>query len=124
MLGMSRRTMTQFVILEHTKNRQIHWDFMTEKGETLETWRLDLPPDNLPGCNCNAVKIFDHPLKFLSYEGPVNQGAGMVKSAESGTYVLLEESHNSRRLELKGKILKCQCTLTHIEAERWEISFS
>lgn len=121
---MSRRNMKQFVILEHTKNRQVHWDFMIEKGETLETWRLDLPPDKLPGCNCNAVKIFDHPLKFLSYEGPVNQGAAMVKSVESGTYVLLEESHNSRQLELKGKILKGQCTLTQIEADRWEISFS
>ncbi len=121
---MSRPTKRQFVILEHTKNRQVHWDFMTEKGETLETWRLDLPPDKLPGCNYNAVKIFDHPLKFLSYEGPVNQGAGTVKPVESGTYILLEESHNSKRLELKGKILKCQCTLTQIESDRWEISFS
>ena len=121
---MNRRNMKQFVILEHTQNRQVHWDFMTEKGETLETWRLDLPPNKLPGCICNAVKIFDHPLKFLSYQGPVNQGAGTVKSVESGTYVLLEESHNSRRLELKGKILKGQCALTHIEADRWEISFS
>ena len=97
---------------------------MTEKDGTLETWRLDVPPDKLAGCNCNAVKIVDHPLRFLSYEGPVNQGAGTVKSVESGTYILLEESRNSKRLELKGKILKCQCTLTHIEADRWEISFS
>jgi hypothetical protein len=121
---MSRPTKGQFVILEHRKNRQVHWDFMAEKGGTLETWRLDLSPDKLSGCNCNAVKILDHPLRFLSYEGPVNQGEGMVKSVESGTYILLEESHNSRRLELKGKILKGQCTLTHIEAERWKISFS
>ena len=121
---MSRLNMKQFVILEHTQNRQVHWDFMTEKGGTLETWRLDLAPDKMSGCNCNAVKIFDHPLKFLSYEGAVNQGVGMVKSVESGTYALLEESDNSRRLELKGKILKGQCTLTHIEAARWNISFS
>lgn len=116
--------MKQFVILEHTQKRQVHWDFMTEKGEILETWRLDLPPNKLPGCICNAVKIFDHPLKFLSYEGPVNQGTGTVKAVESGTYVLLEESHNSRRLELKGNLLKGQCTLSHVESERWEISFS
>jgi hypothetical protein len=121
---MSRPTKRQFVILEHTQNRQVHWDFMVENVDVLETWRLDSPPDKLPGCNCNAVKIFDHPLRFLSYEGPVNQGAGTVKSVESGTYMLLEESRNSKRLELKGKILKGRCILTHVEEDRWEISFS
>ena len=121
---MTRSTKRQFVILEHTTNRQVHWDFMTEIVGVLETWRIDLPPDKLPGSICEAVKIFDHPLKFLTYEGPVNQGAGMVKSVESGTYVSLEESYNYRSLELKGKILKAPCTLTHIEADQWNISFS
>ena len=103
---MNKSNIRRFVILEHTKHQRVHWDFMTETGEFLETWRIDLPPDKLPGSICEAVKIFDHPLKFLSYEGPLNQGVGMVKSVESGTYASLEESHNSRLLELNGKILK------------------
>jgi len=115
----------KFVIQKHTRQDQpIHWDLMLEAGEFLETFRLELPPDRLPNQRCVAVRIFNHPRKFLTYEGSVNNGVGSVQIAEAGIYRLVSKSETHWELELHGKILKSVFTLNHIEADKWELSAS
>jgi hypothetical protein len=94
---------------------------MLETGPALETYRLTLPPEKLVGQTCPAVRISDHPLKFLTYQGPVNNGTGQVQIADSGTYQLLEESSGNKTLHCDGKILKGTFTITHIAEDQWQL---
>lgn len=116
------KSTAKFVIQKHTKGGDVHWDLMLQVGEALETYRLELPPEQLCRQSTVAVKIFDHPLKFLTYQGSVNNGKGSVKIADTGTYQLLSESENRKELQLDSKILKGKFTLTHIEDDRWKFT--
>jgi bifunctional non-homologous end joining protein LigD len=107
----------KFVIQKHFRPGQVHWDLMLEAGQVLETYRLALPPEKLLNQTTTAVRIADHPVKFLSYEGTVNKGAGTVEIAETGTYQVLSQNEGCRQLQFDGKILKAKFTLTHIDAE-------
>ncbi len=112
----------RFVIQEHTRGADIHWDLMFELNGMLETYRLDRPPDETVQYTANATKIFDHPLKFLTYEGLLNTGRGNVRIVEKGTYRIINQEDDRIELELNGKILKGRFTFTNIEENRWQFS--
>jgi hypothetical protein len=114
----------KFVIQQHSAGSDVHWDFMLEMGDYLQTYRLDKAPQELTKTPANAVKIFDHPLKVLTYEGSVNKGRGNVRMADSGTYEVLNQSDDRLELDLNGKILKSRFTLSHIEGDNWQFGKS
>ena len=93
-----------------------HWDLMLEPasagkaGDFLETYRIGKPPEQWGSEPIEAVRIFDHPLKFLTYEGSVNQGKGSVKIADRGTYRVLSQNEKQMILEISGVILKGEFT--------------
>jgi len=97
-----------------------HWDLMLEADGVLLTYRLDLSPKQLLGRQAAATKIFDHPLKFLTYQGSVNKGLGRVQIADSGTYRLLDQNPKLLLLDLDGQILAGQFRLVHIDGNKWE----
>ena len=105
----------KFVIQKHTIGPDAHWDFMLEQGESLQTYRLDKSPEQILHTPANAVKIFDHPLKFLAYEGSVNKGRARVNIVEAGTYQIINQQNNHIELELAGQTLKGKFTLATIE---------
>ena len=109
----------RFVIQEHRTAEEIHWDLMFESGNTMQTYRLDKAPDEILHNPANAVKIFDHPLKFLTYQGAVNKGQGNVCIVETGTYQMLQDKHDFIKLNLNGRILKGESILTHIKNDNW-----
>ena len=113
----------RFVIQKHTKSGSSHWDMMVQKGDFLQTWRLDKEPRqiHLQNTPAKAEKIFDHPLKFLTYEGPVNKGKGRVKIADAGTYKIINQDAGKIEMELAGEILKGKFILTHIAENGWEL---
>lgn len=106
----------KFVIQAHTLDSRIHWDFMLEWGPVLRTYRLDKSPADIAGRRAGAVKIADHPLKFLSYEGPVNDGRGSVRIVEAGTYEIIKDGENRLELALNGEILKGKYNLIQGES--------
>jgi len=112
----------RFVIQEHTTSSDVHWDFMLEweAGQTLQTYRLDKAPQRILHGPANAARIFDHPLKFLTYQGPVNKGRGGVRIIEAGTYQLVHNEHNRIELNLNGQILKGKFTLCHVKDDKWQ----
>jgi hypothetical protein len=112
----------RFVIQEHTTGPDVHWDFMLEwgAGQTLQTYRLDKAPQRILCSSANAVKIFDHLPKFLTYQGPVNKGRGSVRIVEAGTYQLVNNEHGCIELNLAGQILKGKFTLCHIKDDKWQ----
>ena len=114
----------QFVIQKHSRTDHIHWDIMLETENVLQTFRLELPPEKITNQSCIAVKIFDHPLKFLTYQGSVNQGAGTVEIADKGTYQTLNKTKNRWQLLFDGQILKGEFALTLLEGDNWQLSLS
>jgi hypothetical protein len=87
----------------------------------LETYRVSLPPEDWGDKPVEVVKIFDHPLKFLSYEGSVNKGKGRVEIADCGTYRLIKKDDNQQRISFAGKLLKGEFQLCLIKDDRWEL---
>lgn len=94
-----------FVIHEHTLEGDIHWDMMLQDGELLKTWRLDIGPEKIHNKPVNATKIFDHPLRFLTYQGPVNKGKGTVRIVDKGTYKIVNLTDGNLEISLSGCIL-------------------
>jgi hypothetical protein len=119
-----KEQLRRFVIQQHSIDSDVHWDFMLESGNTLQTYRLDKAPSEALHLAVNAAKIFDHPLRFLTYQGPVNKGRGNVRIAESGTYKIVHQASSQIKLDLSGKILKGNFTLTHIEGDNWQFGKS
>jgi hypothetical protein len=96
----------RFVIHEHQKHGDpLHWDLMLEYGETLKTFRLDCAPHHVANEPCQATPIFDHDIRFLTYEGPVQQGLGQVKRVDSGTYKSIHMTQHTWTVDLKGEVL-------------------
>ena len=112
----------RFVIQEHRTAADVHWDFMLEQGPNLQTYRLDKPPNQILHAPANALKIFDHSLKFLTYQGPVNKGRGSVHIIEAGTYKITRQQQNHIELNLKAQTLKGIFTLSHIKDDKWLFS--
>ena len=112
----------RFVIQQHTKGPDTHWDLMLEKDDTLQTWRLDAAPNELKENIAHAIKIFDHDPKFLTYEGPVNKGRAKVQIADAGTYKIIQQCSEKTELSLNGKILKGVFTLARIENDNWQLA--
>jgi len=102
----------KFVVQRHERqNEPVHWDLMLETGDFLETYRVGLPPEQWGREPIEAVRIFDHPLKFLTYEGSVNAGKGSVNIADCGTYRIVKRLEDRLGLELAGNVLKGEFVL-------------
>ena len=113
----------KFVVQRHQKESEpAHWDLMLEREGILETYRLASPPEKWGKEAIEAVKIFDHPLKFLSYEGIVNKGKGRVDIADCGTYRLIEKNETQKRILFAGKVLRGEFQLCLIKEDRWKLT--
>ena len=113
---------SRFVVQEHTTPDGVHWDLMLEKGDALTTFRLEQPPQISLDHAVQAVKIFDHPLRFLTYEGPVQKGTGRVSIVDRGTCDMSDEPGDIITLEFRGLVLQDGFTLTRIEGTSWQLA--
>jgi len=111
-----------FVILKHSRLGQAHFDLMLETDDCLLTWRIDAPPEDLTTKPVIAEKIFDHDKKFLTYEGPVNKGAGSVEIADAGELKIETHSPNRIALTIKGEIARGPFTLTRKQDAKWQLA--
>lgn len=106
----------KFVIQRHERqNEPTHWDLMLESGDILETYRAGVPPEQWGKGPIEVVKIFDHPLKFLTYQGSVNKGKGSVSIADYGNYRVIKRLEDRLVLDLTGNVLKGEFLLDIIK---------
>jgi len=119
---MNNKNYKKFVIQEHVKKDEgIHWDVMLETSGVLETYRLLIHPEIIDENVIDIIKIADHPLKFLTYQGLVNNGLGSVKIVDSGTYLILEQNESYKKLKLDGEKIKGIFSLKLISENKWEL---
>lgn len=95
---------------------------MFESGGVLKTWRIDVPPERIGNEPTPAEKIFDHDVKFLTYQGAVNKGCGSVRIVDGGDFEMLEESETGVRIFLQGEFLSGTFLIEQIEQERWQLT--
>lgn len=109
----------QFVIQEHTTPAGVHWDLMLQREDVLWTWRLSIPPQQFPLETVSAERIFNHPLRFLLYEGPVQNQTGSVRIAEHGKYTLENQTEHELEINFQGKSLTGHYKLTQQNGHHW-----
>ena len=74
-----------FVLLEHRRAADLHWDLLIELAgqDRLPAWRLLQNPLDTP-FPINAERIDDHRRAYLDYEGEISGGRGFVRRLDRG----------------------------------------
>lgn len=119
--------MPRFVILQHVmppaSRRESHYDLMLERDGKLLTWAV--PEQPRPGLKIAAVKLPDHRLAYLEYEGPISGGRGEVRRIDAGEYACSQWDDAAAKFELRGSQGVLQVTLLHHQSEKqWIAEFS
>jgi len=101
---------SRFVILAHEKpDGVVHYDLMIEIGGDLRTWCFAEPPGS---CAVTCRRLFDHPRRFLNYEGPLSEGRGRVRRHDIGFCHLEGGPGEALTLELRGRAITGTFRLT------------
>lgn len=94
----------QFVVQQHRTPDGVHWDLMLEYAGKLWTWRLAIHPAEIQQ-TVAAERIADHPIRFLNYEGPVQNGMGRVVIVDKGGLEFRQIEDKKIVCALAGRLL-------------------
>jgi len=126
--------MPRFVLLRHQcppdYEKPSHWDLMLEQGNSLATWELrELPaswarllnlPQNATVETVATVRLPDHRLAYLEFEGPLSGNRGEVHPCDRGDYKLLTQQEEILVFRLFGATLTCEAKLSCL-ANDWQL---
>jgi len=115
-------TPKRFVIQRHSRAKDAHWDLMLEGDGVLLTWRLNVPPHKISIHGADATRIADHPLRFLTYQGPVQNGTGYVRIVDGGVYQPANETSDRIELTLTGRVLNGPFMLERAAGTLWRLT--
>jgi len=92
---------------------------MLEEQEALVTWKVYHDPLTFAKAGVELLRLEDHRLAYLEYEGAVSGGRGQVRRVCRGTYEVWDRSEHRWGLSLNSTQLTGRFTLRHLEASRW-----
>ena len=119
------KKLKSFVVQKHDASR-LHYDFRIEsESAVLISWAVPKGPSMDPSKKRLAIKVEDHPLDYLNFEGviaPGNYGAGTVIVWDIGTYgtkdSISKQLQNGKiSLKLEGKKLRGGFTLIRTRSQ-------
>lgn len=125
--------MPRFVLLRHDclpSYKPSHWDFMLERHEALLTWSLAALPRSWAAALAvegdaddavEAVKLADHRIAYLDYEGPVSDDRGKVRRCDGGEFRWVEHGDQALSVELHGAALQDVVRLRQLDGDRWRL---
>jgi len=98
----------RFVVHEHFATHH-HFDLRLENHGVLRSWAVPKQIPLKPGEKFLAVRVEDHPLEYINFQGIISQGeygAGRVKIWDTGEYALRHSSPTKILLEFDGEKMK------------------
>ncbi len=111
----------RFVVQEHHAQK-LHWDVRLEIDGVLKSWAVPKGPPLVKGIRRLAVKVEDHPMEYLEFEGVIpegNYGAGTVSIWDRGYYTLVDRKPHKLVLVLLGEKLKGGYVLVRTKDNQW-----
>lgn len=111
----------RFVVQEHHA-RRLHWDLRLEHLGVLKSWAVPKGIPERPGEKRLAVKVEDHPLDYLDFEGTIpagNYGAGEVTIWDRGLYAPAGISDRKVTFAARGRRLDGAYKLVRMEGDNW-----
>ncbi len=120
---------SDFVIQQHTTNTGIHWDLMLRLGDVLLTWQVELSPEQWSAGALCCRRIFDHRLKYLTYEGEISGDRGSVQIYAAGQYeccnlIVGHSLPESLVVRLFARQFSGELTLTRQKDDLWLLQFN
>lgn len=104
--------MPRFVVLAHDYPEP-HFDFMLEDNGVLLTWRIpEWPPE--AQTRIPAVRLPDHRVDYLTYQGPVSQNRGSVIQVDHGSFMWEGRSDQELQVVLKSDL---RVAITHVSVD-------
>ena len=117
----------RFVVHEH-RATHLHYDVRLELDGVLKSWAVPKGPSMRPGERRLAVRVPDHPVSYIGFEGVIPEGqygAGPVVVWDRGTWVAADEGSPSAALRrgrfaflLRGRKLRGGFALARLAAGR------
>lgn len=94
---------------------------MLEHAGVLWTWQLGADPTAAaaPDDTIEAVRIADHRLHYLDYEGPISGNRGQVQRVDRGEIQSIAPGADGIELDLAGQHHRGRYRLTRMEDDRW-----
>ncbi len=112
-------TPRRFTILHHTDYGREHWDLLLESDRSLLTWKLWLDPASAEPWPRDAVRMADHRMAYLDYEGPVSGNRGRVWATDRGKLTMMSQAADCLQFELTGRHLTGGFVLTRVSESLW-----
>ncbi len=96
-----------YVIQKH-KASHLHYGLRLENEGVLKSWAVPKEPLVERGIRRLAVQTEDHPLEAAHFEGIIPEGeygAGTVEIWDKGDYILIEDTHTKKVIDIHGQRL-------------------
>ncbi len=116
-------------VIQHHMARADHYDFRLEHEGVLLSWAVPKGLSANPKDKRLAVRVEDHPLDYVNFEGVIpkgNYGAGSVQIFDEGFYSpSFDFNYGLKKGNLKftlfGKIFKGEFSLIKMDEKNWLI---
>ena len=110
-----------FVVHRHHASR-LHYDLRLEQNGVLKSWAVPkgLPPR--PGLKRLAVKVEDHPLEYVNFEGAIPKGeygGGMMWKFAQGRYQITKEKKDGFYFRLQSPELTAEFRTYQTKDNQW-----
>jgi bifunctional non-homologous end joining protein LigD len=110
-----------FVVHRHHASR-LHYDLRLEQNGVLQSWAVPkgLPPR--PGIMRLAVKVEDHPIEYLQFEGAIPKGeygGGMMWKFAQGRYEITKQKKDGFYFRLQSRELNAEYRTHRTRDNQW-----
>lgn len=115
----------RFALVSHEVQQlpspNMHYDLFLQKGGSLLSWRL-LQPLHEHMITSTVIQTPAHRLKYLEFEGELDQERGKIAQIMQGHVLYQECSDSLIEAVLETARVKLNIRLSLLEAPEWELS--